>query len=120
MGDGGTQFVYLDLPLCLLFVFTERNNNWTQSSVRARATTLFSEGTGAMIDRNTLNIAGYICITVAVVGFIVNVSTFSVFISDKKLRTQVTTIIILFITAVNIVYNGVDLPLHATAFMNCK
>ena len=73
-----------------------------------------------MIDRNTLNVAGYICITVGVVGFIVNVSTFSVFISDKKLRTQVTTIIILFITAVNIIYNGVDLPLHATAFMNCK
>ena len=73
-----------------------------------------------MIDRDTLNIAGYICITVGVLGFIVNVSTFSVFISDKKLRTQVTTIIILFITAVNIIYNGVDLPIRATTFLNCK
>ena len=50
----------------------------------------------------------------------VNVITFAVLISQKKLRSQVTTIIILFITGVNILYSGLDLPLHATAFMNCK
>ena len=30
---GGTLLVYLDLLLCVLFVFTERNNNCTHSSV---------------------------------------------------------------------------------------
>ena len=73
-----------------------------------------------MIDRQTLRTAGYICLTVGVMGCVVNVITFLVLVSQRKLRGQVTTIIILFITAVNIIYSGVDLPLHATAFMNCK
>ena len=66
-----------------------------------------------MIEAETLRVAGYICIIMAVAGFITNLITFSVLISNNKLRKQVPTVIILFLTFFDIFYNGIVQPLHA-------
>ena len=70
-----------------------------------------------MIDSKTLENAGYVCIAMLIVGFITNFVTFIVLISHRKLRSQVTTIIILFMSFVDILYNGVVQPLNAASLL---
>ena len=72
-----------------------------------------------MIDSKTLETAGYVCIVMLIIGFITNSITFIVLISHRKLRSQVTTIIILFMSFLDVLYNGVVQPLNAAHLLNC-
>ena len=72
-----------------------------------------------MISSDTLEAAGWVCVALSVLGLITNMITFSVLISHRKLRRQVTTIIILFLSGVNIIYNGVLQPFHSYQLISC-
>ena len=63
-------------------------------------------------------IGGYANATIGIVGTIVNTTTFMVLVSRKKLRSQTTTTIILAITALNILYNSIILPLQAVMYFD--
>ena len=63
--------------------------------------------------------AGWVCVILSILGFLTNIITFSVLMANRKLRRQVTTIIILFLSGVNIVYNGVMQPIHAYNLIAC-
>ena len=63
-------------------------------------------------------IGGYANAIIGIVGTIVNITTFMVLVSSKKLRSQTTTIIILAITALNILYNSIILPLQAVMYFH--
>ena len=67
----------------------------------------------AMISSDTHTKAGWVCVALSILGFLTNITTFIVLITNRKLRRQVTTIIILFLSGVNIVYNGIMQPVHA-------
>jgi hypothetical protein len=56
---------------------------------------------------------------IAVVGVIINTITFMVLGSQKKLRQQPTTVIVLAITMFDIFYTAVILPFHAISMLDC-
>ena len=71
-----------------------------------------------MSDSDPSVIGGYTNAIIAIVGTIVNTITFIVLASNKQLKSQTTTIIILALTALNIIYNGVILPLQAVMYFD--
>ena len=71
-----------------------------------------------MSDSDPSVIGGYTNAIIAIVGTVVNTITFIVLASNKQLRSQTTTIIILALTALNILYNGVILPLQAVMYFD--
>ena len=72
-------------------------------------------------ERNTSSlIGGYADAIIAILGTIVNVTTFLVLISQKKLRMQTTTVIILALTAFNIIYNAFILSLQSVMYFNSE
>ena len=72
-----------------------------------------------MISSDTHKVAGWVSVTLSILGFLTNMTTFSVLMANRKLRRQVTTIIILFLSGVNIIYNGVMQPFHAYHLIAC-
>ena len=72
-----------------------------------------------MISYKYSKVGGYSCAVIATVGFILNTTTFIVLGSEKKLRQQPTTVIILVITMFDIFYTAVILPFHAINILDC-
>ena len=72
-----------------------------------------------MISSDSHETAGWLCVALSILGFLTNIITFSVLIANRKLRRQVTTIIILFLSGVNIIYNGVMQPFNAYHLIAC-
>ena len=62
-------------------------------------------------------IGGYANAVIAVVGTLVNITTFLVLITHHKLRRQTTTVIILALTALNIVYNAFILSFQSVMYL---
>ena len=63
-------------------------------------------------------IGGYANAVIAVVGTLVNITTFLVLISHNKLRKQTTTVIILALTALNILYNALILSSQSVMYLH--
>ena len=63
---------------------------------------------------------GYANAIIAVLGSVVNITTFLVLIKNKKLLNQSTTIFILTLTSFNILYNGIILPIKAVNYFDRK
>jgi hypothetical protein len=72
-----------------------------------------------MISYKYSTVGGYSCAVIAVVGVIINTITFMVLGSQKKLRQQPTTVIVLAITMFDIFYTAVILPFHAISMLDC-
>jgi hypothetical protein len=72
-----------------------------------------------MISYKYSTVGGYFCAVIAVVGVIINTITFMVLGSQKKLRQQPTTVIVLAITMFDIFYTAVILPFHAISMLDC-
>ena len=79
----------------------------------------YSSNTSAMISARALENAGYVCIVMSVLGFLTNAVTFCVLVSSAKLRRQASTALVLCLTLVDVIYNGVMQPLHATSLIHC-
>ena len=70
------------------------------------------------MDRNTSStIGGYASAIIAVLGAIINIITFIVLGSNKKLKKCPTTVIVLALTAFNIVYNVLILPFQSVMYL---
>ena len=79
----------------------------------------YSSNTSAMISARALENAGYVCIVMSVLGFLTNAVTFCVLVSSAKLRRQASTALVLCLTLVDVIYNGVMQPFHATSLIHC-
>ena len=66
---------------------------------------------------STMTIGGYACAIIAVLGAIVNIITFIVLGLNKKLNKCPTTVIVLALTAFNIVYNVLILPFQSVMYL---
>ena len=69
-----------------------------------------------MKDWNSL-LGGYSCLVIGVTGTLVNVMVLVVLTSETKLSSQPTTAILVVITLLNILYNGLILPAQAVMYL---
>ena len=90
------------------------NNNRKDNSVIA----IHKKKKQLYMDQNTSStIGGYACAIIAVLGAIVNIITFIVLGLNKKLNKCPTTVIVLALTAFNIVYNVLILPFQSVMYL---
>ena len=69
-----------------------------------------------MKDWNSL-LGGYSCLVIGVTGTLVNVMVLVVLTSETKLSSQPTTAILVVITLLNILYNGLILPAQSMMYL---
>ena len=69
-----------------------------------------------MKDFNSL-LGGYSCLVIGVTGTLVNVMVLVVLASERKLSSQPTTAILVVITLLNILYNGIILPAQSLMYL---
>ena len=70
-----------------------------------------------MTDHLNNLIGGYSCLIIGVLGTLVNLVVLIVLTSERKLSSQPTTAVLVVITLLNILYNGLILPAQALMYL---
>lgn len=70
-----------------------------------------------MTDHLNNLIGGYSCLIIGVIGTLVNLAVLIVLTSERKLSSQPTTAVLVVITLLNILYNGIILPAQSLMYL---
>ena len=73
-----------------------------------------------MIPHTHLVTGGVICIIISSIGSILNIFTLYVLFSVNSLRSNPTTILIIFLLISNLIYTSVILPLNSVALLKAE
>ena len=63
---------------------------------------------------------GCVCLTLAVLGVLANLSTLVVLAGDRKLLSQPSTLIVLALATMDCLYSGLILPATSAALFQCS
>ena len=70
-----------------------------------------------MTDQLNSLLGGYSCLIIGVTGTLVNLVVLIVLSSERKLSSQPTTAVLVVITVLNILYNGLILPAQSIMYL---
>ena len=70
-----------------------------------------------MTDNLNSLVGGYSCLIIGVTGTLVNMVVLLVLSSERKLSSQPTTAVLVVITSLNILYNGLILPAQSLMYL---
>ena len=70
-----------------------------------------------MTDHSNSLLGGYSCLIIGVIGTLVNLVVLIVLSSERKLSSQPTTAVLVVITVLNILYNGLILPAQSIMYL---
>ena len=70
-----------------------------------------------MTDNLNSLVGGYSCLIIGVTGTLVNLVVLLVLSSERKLSSQPTTAVLVVITSLNILYNGLILPAQSLMYL---
>ena len=70
-----------------------------------------------MTDHFNSLLGGYSCLIIGVIGTLVNLVVLIVLSSERKLSSQPTTAVLVVITVLNILYNGLILPAQSLMYL---
>ena len=62
-------------------------------------------------------LGGYSCLVIGIIGTFINLVVLIVLSSERKLSSQPTTAILVVITVLNILYNGLILPAQSVMYL---
>lgn len=73
-----------------------------------------------MLSGNQLLVGGFAAGGIAVIGSLANLTTLHLLLDTARARANPTTVLIIFLTASNLVYTALVLPQTAASMLNTK